>query len=251
MSGTRVSLIVPVFRESEETLISMRNWMIAHCPPEVERLVVVADTDSCSQCIVEHDAVVLTASAGRAKQMNVGAAAASGDMLVFLHADTLLESTWHAELIALLRTDHCMWGAFSPCIAASGFIYRCAERWGRFRSRVLKIPFGDQTIFISAQLFRAVEGFDESVDFMEELDLATRLNRQGHAPILLSSRARTSNRRWKTHGAIAYSLKNLILFFLFIAGVPRSFLRLWYWKPESKSRERNTSKDEIVSNKGK
>ena len=251
MSGTRVSLIVPVFRESEETLMSLRNWMIAHCPPEVERLVVVADTDACSQCIVQHDAVIVTASVGRAKQMNVGAASASGEMLVFLHADTLLESTWFAELIALLRTDHSVWGAFSPCITASGFIYRWAEHWGRFRSRVLRIPFGDQTIFISTQLFRAVEGFDESVDFMEELDLATRLNRQGYAPILLSSLARTSNRRWKTHGAVAYSLKNLILFFLFVVGVPRSFLRLWYWNPDSKSRRWNTSKDEIVSNNDK
>lgn len=248
MPEVRVSLIVPVFEESEETLISLRDWMVAHCPPDVERLIVIAEEDSCSQCAVQQDAVIVTGSAGRAKQMNFGAASACGDMLVFLHADTLLEPTWYSELMEVIRTDHCLWGAFSPCIAASGLIYRCAEQWGRFRSRVLRTPFGDQAIFISAQLFRNVGGFDESVDFMEELDLAARLKRKGYAPIILSSLAKTSNRRWKTHGTIAYSLRNLILFFLFVIGVPRSFLHLWYWTTRSKSRERNTSVEEIVGN---
>lgn len=90
------------------------------------------------------------------------------------------------------------------------------------------MPFGDQAIFISAELFREVGGFDETADFMEELDLARRLNRLSIAPIIVPCHAVTSNRRWLSHGKLFYSLRNFLLFSLFLIGVPRKVLRSWY-----------------------
>lgn len=229
MPPARISVIVPVFRETEEALTSIDRWIDEHNSERIEWIIVVAQEDPGIQHTYGECANVVIAPKGRGKQMNAGAAKASGEMLVFLHADTRLDQTWYEELMTVAEGKSSqVWGAFSPRIDSPGLIYRCAEQWGRWRSQMLKIPYGDQAIFISAPLFRMLGGFDEKVDFMEELDLAKRLYRLKISPVILPCRASTSNRRWKTHGAFTYSLRNVFLFVLFMLGIPRSVLRFWY-----------------------
>ncbi len=185
MVAKRVSLIIPIFNESNETLTELSEWMQAYSPAEVERIIVTAEDDNFSSNTHSLSAIRVTTTRGRARQMNFGAHIASGEILVFLHADTHLESSWYTELTTVALSKASIWGAFTPKIAARGLIYRCAEFWGITRSQVLGIPYGDQTIFISNSLFKDAGGFDETMNFMEELDLASRLNRQSNFPIIL------------------------------------------------------------------
>ncbi len=231
MADLKVSVVIPIFAESQQSVVSLANWISTQRSNFVEWIVVETDGEpwGSSRQILDNLVTVTRVPRGRGKQMNAGAALAKGDVLIFLHSDTRLEPAWNAELLEIaLRGDSRYWGSFSPRIDGSGFIYRWAESWGSLRSRKLKIPFGDQAIFISASLFREIGGFDEEADFMEELDLGRRLNRLNIAPTILPSHAVTSNRRWKAHGLIFYSARNFLLFALFLIGVPRKLLRSWY-----------------------
>lgn len=222
-----ISIIVPVYQEHSSVLQSLCDWILQNNFEFCQWIVVSAQDDPLPAINWPAGVVCITSERGRANQMNAGAVGAESTWLLFLHADTRLACGW-AEAICELPTGKDVWGAFSPTIDASGLFYRLAESWGRWRSSVLQIPYGDQAIFIKSSLFKEIGAFDEQAGFMEELDLASRLGKRGIAPTILKLQAITSNRRWQTHGRLFYSSRNLILFALFMIGVPRRLLKNLY-----------------------
>jgi rSAM/selenodomain-associated transferase 2 len=139
---------------------------------------------------------VITAPRGRARQMNAGAAAADGDILVFLHADTRLPEHAAATIATALKAH--AWGRFDVRIAGRPRMLRVIAALMNLRSRLSGIATGDQAIFVTRAAFDAVGGYPDQ-PLMEDIELSKRLKRIG-PPACLRERVTTCGRRWEQHG---------------------------------------------------
>lgn len=143
---------------------------------------------------------VIAAPRGRAAQMNAGAAAATGDVLVFLHADTRLPAA--ADRLALdgLARSSRRWGRFDVRISGRHPLLRVVAALMNIRSRLTGIATGDQAMFVRRDLFERVGGFP-AIPLMEDVALSRVLKRTGE-PLCLAPRAITSGRRWEQRGVM-------------------------------------------------
>lgn len=169
---------------------------------------------------------ILASRAGRARQMNLGAAAAQGDVLLFLHADTVLPQHACDILLSHLKED-VQWGRFDVQLSGSAVSFRVIEYMMNLRSRWTKIATGDQALFVKADLFRRINGFAE-IPLMEDVELSARLNKLA-ACACLRARVKTSSRRWETQGIVSTVLLMWRLRFSFWRGVaPEKLVRQYY-----------------------
>ena len=142
--------------------------------------------------------IVLAAPRGRASQMNAGAARASGDVLLFLHADTRLPPAADGLVLDGLRRSACHWGRFDVTIAGKSPTLRLVAALMNLRSRVSGIATGDQAIFVTREAFAAVGGYPD-IALMEDIALSRRLKSVSR-PLCLKQRVTTSGRRWDERG---------------------------------------------------
>jgi rSAM/selenodomain-associated transferase 2/rSAM/selenodomain-associated transferase 1 len=142
---------------------------------------------------------VSSAARGRARQMNAGAAAATGDILLFLHADSRLPADGVATLLREMGRSGRRWGRFDVAIAGRARALRCVEALMNLRSRATGIATGDQAIFVERALFREIGGYPDQ-PLMEDIELSRRLKRAAGSPLCLRQRVVTSARRWERHG---------------------------------------------------
>ena len=145
------------------------------------------------------DAVV-TAPRGRAAQMNAGAARARGEILLFLHADTLLPEAADALVVDGLQRLRRGWGRFDVAIAGRNSLLRVVAALMNARSRLTGIATGDQAIFVTRSLFTAAGGYPD-IPLMEDVALSRRLKRFG-PPLCLRHKLTTSGRRWEKRGVL-------------------------------------------------
>jgi rSAM/selenodomain-associated transferase 2 len=143
---------------------------------------------------------VLTAPRGRGAQMNAGAAAAGGDVLVFLHADTRLPPEADRLILHALKQTNRPWGRFDVTIAGESALLGVVAAMMNLRSRLTGIATGDQAMFMTSAAFAAAGGFPD-IPLMEDIVLSRRLKRIGR-PACLAARATTSGRRWDRHGVL-------------------------------------------------
>jgi rSAM/selenodomain-associated transferase 2 len=143
---------------------------------------------------------VISAAPGRALQMNAGAAKASGDVLLFLHADTRLPpAADHVVLDGLARSGRA-WGRFDIRIAGNHPLLVVVGWLMSVRSRLTGIATGDQAIFVRRDAFQAAGGFGQ-IPLMEDIELSKRLKRMSR-PLCLAERVVTSGRRWEKNGVV-------------------------------------------------
>jgi len=135
---------------------------------------------------------------GRAAQMNAGARKATGDALVFLHADSLLPER-AAPAIAQALATGARWGRFDVTIRGRPWILKLVAAMMNLRSRLTGIATGDQGMFVERVLFEQVGGF-AAIPLMEDVALSKTLKRAAGRPACLAERIVTSGRRWETHG---------------------------------------------------
>jgi len=141
---------------------------------------------------------VLKTAPGRARQMNAGAAHASGNVLLFLHADTRLpEAAIHHIALTLASGNH-GWGRFDVCITGRAYMLRVISRLMNWRSRITGIATGDQAIFVRRKLFEQIQGFPDQA-LMEDVELCKRLLSYSR-PACIAHCVLTSGRRWETRG---------------------------------------------------
>ena len=140
---------------------------------------------------------VLTSPCGRARQMNAGAALASGDALLFLHADTLLPADADL-LVGAAMNAGAAWGRFDVRIAGRHPMLGVVAAFMNARSRWTGVATGDQALFVRRRLFERVGGFADQ-PLMEDVELTRRLRAMGR-PACLRARVTTSGRRWETRG---------------------------------------------------
>lgn len=170
-------------------------------------------------------AVVTHSPRGRAVQMNRGAVLATGDVLLFLHADTTLPEGYEVHIRRILEKQGVVAGAFMLGLDAPGATFRVIERLANFRSRAFGLPYGDQAIFITASAFRAVGGYIET-PIMEDYDLMRRVGRLGKVE-LAPARVTTSARRWLRLGVIKTTLINQANIVAWHAGVSPERIKKW------------------------
>ena len=144
---------------------------------------------------------VLRSTTGRASQMNTGAAAASGDLLWFLHADTLLPPDTDILLQNALHDSAKEWGRFDIRLSGDATALRIIERMMNWRSRLSGIATGDQGIFVRRETFERIGGFAD-IPLMEDIDICRRLKRTAGRPLCLSRKLTTSSRRWEREGIL-------------------------------------------------
>ena len=213
------SIVIPVLNETEQI-----NSLIEHIRSQsfegfFEIIVVDGDPKGSTVNIVQDkDVTALITEKGRGRQMNAGAAAARGEILIFLHADTKLPDNALGKIRRVLQDERYVGGAFDLGIDSRRLFLKYIAARASLRSRLNRIPYGDQAIFIRKDYFDQIGGFRE-IPLMEDVDLMRRIKKDGRKIHILSDKVMTSARRWERDGALYTTVKNQILMALFYLGV--------------------------------
>jgi rSAM/selenodomain-associated transferase 2 len=193
-----LSIIVPVLDEAAAIVATLQSLQPAR-RAGAEVIVVDGGSGDATRALARPLAdLVLQAPRGRAVQMNAGAAAAGGDVLMFLHADTLLAADAPAAVAAALADRRHAWGRFDVTIPSPHPLLTVVAMLMNARSRWTGIATGDQAIFVRREAFESVGGFP-SIPLMEDVALSRALKRVS-PPAALRQRVVTSARRWERHG---------------------------------------------------
>ena len=211
-----VSIIIPVYRDAEALARTLAATNSYGAP-----LIVVSTTGDDSVATLRAgrpDIVWVDAPRGRALQMNAGAAVATGEWLVFLHADTRLPPRWTDAIDAAARDPRVNAGCFRLALDSRSPMARAIELGVRVRVALLGLPYGDQAIFVRRDAFDALGGY-AALPIMEDVDLVRRLRRRGRL-FRSALPATTSARRWERDGWIRRTALHLALIVLYFGGVP-------------------------------
>lgn len=193
----RLSIIVPTLDEAARIGTLLESLQPAR---RGGHELIVADggsTDATCRIAAPLADRVFEAPRGRARQMNAGAALASGEALLFLHADTVLPHGAVEAACAALAAG-ARWGRFDVAIAGVHAMLPVIAATMNLRSRLTGIATGDQAMFVRRHVFDAAGGFPP-IALMEDIALSRRLRREGR-PACLRLRVTTSGRRWERHG---------------------------------------------------
>ncbi len=224
-----VSIVIPV---DHDQLLLVHQLTAIEADRQVEVIVSTTDMSRASELMslgrlaARHPGVRwISAPRGRGTQMNAEAAQATGEWLLFLHADCTLPSDWIAEIVEADRAG-ALAGCFRFALQSDARAARLLEIAVAWRTRVLRLPYGDQALFVRRDVFEHLGGY-RPWPLMEDVDLVRRLARLdrlhvGTRPVISSAR------RWEEDGWIARSARNLAILALYLAGVSPHRLARWY-----------------------
>lgn len=223
----RISVIVPALNEAQQLARVLQRARQGQGSE-----IIVADGASQDETAAvgrRCGALVIQASRGRARQMNAGAAVASGDLLLFLHADTLLPRGYDAEVKRILQLPGVSCGAFRLQLAAALPSLRLIEALANWRTRRLQLPYGDQALFLRKVVFDELGGYPD-LPIMEDFELVRLLRRRGRV-VMAPLAACTSARRWQRLGPWKATLLNQLILAAYLSGVRPATLARWYARP--------------------
>lgn len=235
-----VSVIVPILAADRDAA----RRLIARIPVDlqVETIVAEAGTELGLESLSQGrpDVTVVHTQQGRGRQMNAAAGLARGEWLLFLHADSQLPSDW-LDLFETSVREHgpgsgpgprdprpgdIVGGWFQFALDDPAWQARLIERAVAWRVRLLRLPYGDQGLFVQRRTFAALGGYRD-IELMEDVDFVRRMINAG-AVIELPCALITSARRWRRDGWFRRSTRNLTLLALYFCGVPPRVLARWY-----------------------
>jgi len=221
----QLSIILPTLNEAEHLNEVLDD--LQHFREKGHQLIIVDggsadDTLMIAQSMIEQQRVdhVLVSKKGRALQMNAGAEVATGDVLLFLHADTRLPHCADdvlSKAFEQISQANKFWGRFDVRLSGNKWGFRVIETFINLRSRMTSIATGDQAIFVESSLFRQIDAYPE-IALMEDVAISQRLKKVS-SPVCLSEKVITSSRRWETRGIIATVFLMWKIRFLYFMGV--------------------------------
>ncbi len=219
-----ISIIIPVLNEAQ---MIARTISKAQTGTDIEIIVVDGGSnDGTVEIAHSLNVQLISTIPGRATQMNQGAANAKGDILIFLHGDTLLPAGFDSLVREALGKTNTIAGAFELSIGGKASSLRLVEKIVNWRSLYLEMPYGDQGIFLKANIFKEVGGFP-TIPIMEDFELIRQLRKKGQIEIV-SAPVLTSGRRWQKFGILKTTLINQIVIISYLLGVSPEILAQWY-----------------------
>jgi len=236
----RLSVIMPVLDEAASIVPALQA--LAPLRARGPEIVVVDggshdDTVALARPLADH---IVDSARGRATQMNAGAAMASGNVLMFLHADTRLPADADRIVLEGLDRSGCAWGRFDVAIEGHHPLLPVIAAMMNARSRLTGITTGDQAMFVTRAAFDAAGGFPE-IALMEDITFARSLKRVSR-PLSLHARVTTSGRRWESRGVVRTILMMWRLRLMYFFGAtPEALARRYgYLPPETQLSSRTT-----------
>jgi len=195
-----ISCIIPVV--NEEALIARSLSALQSFRSQGHEIIIVdgGSEDASAKMSLPLSDRVIFSPAGRSRQMNAGAREASGEILLFLHADTRLPEGADLLIQSEMMRQGRTWGRFDVRLSGMHPLFRVVECLMNWRSRFSGIATGDQGIFVKREVFQSVGGFPE-IDLMEDIALSRLLKRSGR-PLCLRQKVLTSSRRWEKNGIL-------------------------------------------------
>jgi rSAM/selenodomain-associated transferase 2 len=222
------SIIIPAYSEARRI-----NGLIGHINRQdsvFEKEIIVVDGNpqkTTLAAVKSFEVIKITAPKGRGSQMNAGAAVANGDILLFLHVDTLLPPAAFSQIAAVFYNKQIIGGAFDLKIASKRPALRLIAKAASLRSRLTRLPYGDQAQFIKRTVFEELDGFPK-IPIMEDVALMQRIKKAGQRIAIIDKPVTTSPRRWQKEGVIRATLRNWVLISLYLAGVSPKVLTRYY-----------------------
>ncbi len=219
MNVIKFSIIVPVFHEGETIngLIECVNRLDSDGNAEI--IIVDGAQEKDTLTAIRSDRVIkMSSEQGRAKQMNTGASVARGEILIFLHADTELPIHALRRIGSFIEQTEYVGGAFDLGIKSDKLILKVIGTLSSLRSRLNRVPFGDQAIFIRREYFNEMGGYKE-IPLMEDVELLRRIRKSGDRIRIFYDRVMTSPRRWEKEGVIYCTLRDWTLQAFYLLGV--------------------------------
>ncbi len=219
-----ISVVIPTLNEQENIAKTIQH---AFCDPIHEVLVVDGGSTDHTVAIAESSgAKVLTSLPGRARQMNAGANIATGSILLFIHGDTLLPSTYSQQIVSALAPPEPAAGAFTLSVNLQTPGIRFIESMANIRARIFQMPYGDQGLFLKKQVFQELNGFPD-LPFLEDVEMVKRRKKKGKIKIVRQA-VLTSGRRWQEKGLIRNTLLNQFIMLAYLLGFSPNRLKGWY-----------------------
>ncbi|HVR15847.1 MAG TPA: TIGR04283 family arsenosugar biosynthesis glycosyltransferase [Candidatus Limnocylindrales bacterium] len=219
-----ISVVLPVLNE-EQSIRGTLQSLIRLTPYEI----IVVDggsRDRTLEICKEFAVDVMHAERGRARQMNVGARRASGEVLLFLHADTRLPQSALNDIAAALSDSRYLGGRFDVELEGAHWMLKIVGTLINWRSRATKVATGDQALFVRREVFDRMGGFPD-IPLMEDIAFCRALKRIGGVACL-RSRVITSARRWERNGVWRTIFKMWSLKVCYLAGVSPMRLKRFY-----------------------
>ena len=220
----KISIIIPTLNEARylgETLAKIRQLS----PHEL----IISDggsNDDTLKIAAKYTPHLIKTPAGRALQMNAGAQVATGDLLLFLHADSHIEPVSYQKMLCAMKNSEVIGGAFSLLIDSDRWALQIINQLANLRSKYLGRAYGDQAFFVKKHVFQEMKGFTE-FPICEDLDFYKRLKILGPI-VLLKEKVLTSPRRWINEGIWFTTIRNILIAALFELGFPPRILTKWY-----------------------
>lgn len=220
-----ISIIIPVLNEEKHIQTTLQA---IERTPDIEIIVVDGgSTDHTVKLAKECNVIVISISQkGRARQMNAGAAIASGEILLFLHADTRLPRGYAKMVRDTLTLPQTVAGAFALKIDGAMRSLRWVEKMVQWRSRFCSLPYGDQALFCKTSTFFELGKFPDLL-FMEDFEFVRTLRKAGRIRIVPHA-VLTSGRRWQKLGVVKTTAINQIIIIGYFFGVSPHRLARWY-----------------------
>ena len=220
----RISIVIPVLNEEK----SIAETVAALMPLKPHELIIVdgGSSDRTYEICNRLDVTVLSSPRGRGLQMNHGARQATGDVLLFLHADTRLPGSSIDDIRGALRNPQCVGGRFDVQLDGVHWMLGVISAMISMRSRMSRVATGDQGIFVRRGIFAELGGYPD-IPLMEDVAFSRTLKRRG-AVACLHSRVITSARRWEKQGIWRTILRMWLLKLLYLVGVSPVRLKRYY-----------------------